>query len=335
MKKVLILVMTLLLSETAFANVTSESNDVLMKKGMWKDPTTGLIWDRCRAGFTWNGTTCYYTGNSLQNVFEFDEAVIRAREHKLGGYTDWRLPTVLELRTLVRCSKGFKSNYRKKSLELPSGRKVDVLNLCRKGSSRPTIDEKIFPNTPFSSIHSTETSTIANSKGTEIQTVSFLNGWIHSDFKGGGYGTYANYLRLVRGGTSNGDDVYLAFFENEEKENKIKSAIAEKERKAEEEKRRKEELERQRIARAKAKAEEEKARKARLARKRACAKFQKRLKIGDNTNYGMVTSLKTNIVKVQSSESECSQRDYKYKCLNWTSKVVEEWVKRSKICPND
>jgi hypothetical protein len=33
-----------------------ENNDTLMPKGIWKDPTTGLIWSRCSVGqgMGWN-----------------------------------------------------------------------------------------------------------------------------------------------------------------------------------------------------------------------------------------------------------------------------------------
>lgn len=46
--------------------VPNTDNSYLMPKGMWKDPDTGLIWDRCNAGQTWNGTTCVGTAIKVE-----------------------------------------------------------------------------------------------------------------------------------------------------------------------------------------------------------------------------------------------------------------------------
>jgi len=58
-------VFALVFMPPAFA--AGETNDTLMPKGMWKDPATGLIWDRCSLGQTWDGATC--TGNAEKYHF--------------------------------------------------------------------------------------------------------------------------------------------------------------------------------------------------------------------------------------------------------------------------
>jgi hypothetical protein len=41
-----------------FQNSFADENTELMSKGMWKDPSTGLIWSRCTFGSSWNGDKC-------------------------------------------------------------------------------------------------------------------------------------------------------------------------------------------------------------------------------------------------------------------------------------
>lgn len=73
-----------------------------------------------------------------------------------------------------------------------------------------------------------------------------------------------------------------------------------------------------------------------LAQKKRNAKvkaFRKRVKVGDDTSDGIVIKIKGNLIKIQSNNSQCSQRDYKNNCVNWINTPVEKWVKRSKIYP--
>ncbi len=56
---------------------------------------SGLIWQKCLAGQTWDGNAC--TGSAIP--YRWDDA--RALTSHLAGKHDWRLPTVEELLTLV------------------------------------------------------------------------------------------------------------------------------------------------------------------------------------------------------------------------------------------
>jgi serine/threonine-protein kinase len=53
-----------------------------------RDHATGLMWTKCEAGGLWNHVT-------------MQEAVDRLNRTRLGGYDDWRRPTVPELMSLL------------------------------------------------------------------------------------------------------------------------------------------------------------------------------------------------------------------------------------------
>ena len=83
--------------------------------GTVTDPTTGLTWMRCSMGQTWDGSTC--TGTP--STYTFDQA--NALTTAFAGKSDWRMPNIRELQTIVNRS---------------------VYN--------PAIDSAAFPNTPDS-----------------------------------------------------------------------------------------------------------------------------------------------------------------------------------------
>lgn len=75
------------------------------------DKVTGLVWARCSAGQTWNGSTC--AGSAVG--FTLDGAFALAKQT-----TGWRLPSVKELSSLVD-----------------------------EGCQLPSIDSVGFPNAPI------------------------------------------------------------------------------------------------------------------------------------------------------------------------------------------
>lgn len=72
------------------------SKFVINSNGTLTDNRTGLIWQRCAAGQVWTGTGC--SGEPAQ--FSQDEADEVTSD--FAGYTDWRLPRVRELQTIVK-----------------------------------------------------------------------------------------------------------------------------------------------------------------------------------------------------------------------------------------
>ena len=89
--------------------------------GVVQHEPTGLQWSRCALGQAWSGGRC----NGAATVFYWNEARDAIDQlnasGELAGWSDWRLPTVDELRSIVE--------------------------ECRE---TPAINTDIFPNTPWS-----------------------------------------------------------------------------------------------------------------------------------------------------------------------------------------
>ncbi len=96
-----------------FAQDTPTSDFTDNGDGTVTHQKTGLTWMRCSLGQTWTGTTCSGTAqtysyyNAIQQTANF------------AGYSDWRLPNIAELQTIVE-----RDNY------------------------YPAINTELFPNTP-------------------------------------------------------------------------------------------------------------------------------------------------------------------------------------------
>jgi hypothetical protein len=114
--------------------------------GTAKDTETGLIWMRCSVGQEWNGKTC--TGEAKE--FTGEEA--KAIRLEFAGYTDWRLPNIEELRTLVFCSNGIPAKF---SLgKDASDKELGCGGEPNQDHASPTIVQEVFPNTPSSFVWS-------------------------------------------------------------------------------------------------------------------------------------------------------------------------------------
>lgn len=131
--------------------------------GTVTDTRTGLMWKQCSEGQTWGAGTC--TGAASR--FNWSQALAHAETATFAGYSDWRLPNIKELRSLVE--------------------------ECR---FYPAINVAMFPNTPSSSFWSASPTA---SHTPDAWTVNFPRGFatssgIHlfhnSDFE--------TYVRLVR-----------------------------------------------------------------------------------------------------------------------------------------
>ena len=129
---------------------TSPSVDFIDNKdGTVTHKKTGLMWQRCSIGQTWNGTTC--TG--LASTMTWDNAT--KQSSSFANYNDWRLPTQKELQTIVEY-----------------------------GNYNPAINISVFPNTP--SVWFLSSSPHADYTGI-LWFVSFRNGYNGFDSKDGRY----------------------------------------------------------------------------------------------------------------------------------------------------
>ncbi len=120
---------------------------------------TGLMWKRCSEGQTWNGTTC--TG--FLTAYTWKLALQRGAHASFAGHTDWRVPTVKDLRSIVE-----------------------------KQCTNPAINAVIFPTTASKWYWSASQSAV---NATYAWLIAFNDGDESVGRKNGSY-----YVRLVRGG---------------------------------------------------------------------------------------------------------------------------------------
>jgi Protein of unknown function (DUF1566)/Ankyrin repeats (many copies)/TerB-C domain len=127
--------------------------------GTVTDRRTGLTWMRCASGQTWDGTTC--TGEI--NAYTWNEAMTLHSTY--AGHSDWRLPNIDELRSIVDSE-----------------------------SRGPAIDTKAFPITTSPYFWSSSVGTHGSSYA---WLVGFEQGQAGFDAKSGRFA-----VRHVRGGKS-------------------------------------------------------------------------------------------------------------------------------------
>ena len=141
-------------------NVTPSSPDsrfVTNADGTVLDDDTKLIWMRCSLGQSWDGSSCSGTPSEV----DWQTALSEAQEFEFAEYSDWRLPDIKELSSIVE-------------------------QQCY----NPSINETVFPGTPAEQYW---TSSPYISSAVYGWNVSFYLGYNHHDKK-----TKPLLVRLVR-----------------------------------------------------------------------------------------------------------------------------------------
>jgi hypothetical protein len=134
--------------------------------GTVTDTSTGLMWDQCSLGQTQGTNACSGTAQTYTWEAAHTQVGTVLKSGNYKGYGDWRLPSVVELRTLV------------------------------KSGSAPTIDTTVFPATQ-SDYYWTSTNYALVPSYAWI--VNFYDGYTFAYGKAN-----SNYVRLVRSGQSFG-----------------------------------------------------------------------------------------------------------------------------------
>jgi hypothetical protein len=128
--------------------------------GTITDSATGLIWQKCSAGL---GTTIGNCSTGSISSYTWSSAISYCEGLTLGGRSDWRLPNINELGSIIDYTK----------------------------SSNPTIDSTAFPNTQ--SYYYWSSSTYAQNTS-YAWVVYFYGGGVYNGYKTSNY-----YVRCVTG----------------------------------------------------------------------------------------------------------------------------------------
>lgn len=142
----------------------------IVQDGIATDTETGLTWLRFAHGQTWQNGTAVGGARQVDWQMAFYEARDFNRQGGYADYTDWRLPTIDELKTLINRIKGKKSNY---------------------------IDADVFPNNDRSFWSSSPYAVGYSGDTSEAWTVGFRR--FFGDSRGINKGR-GNAVRFVRGG---------------------------------------------------------------------------------------------------------------------------------------
>lgn len=165
----------------------AETDAELMASGQWRDPATGLIWMRCSIGQTWTGGTCSGTPITLnwQDANDYFELF---NQDGFAGHKNWRLPKIEELAKIRICSKGWGHDIKfvggsYKDLGIQKAQLPKALSVphhCAQGSSAPTVNVDIFPNTSSLSYWSATPSNVIQGNAWNIH---FHNGHLFEHYK--------------------------------------------------------------------------------------------------------------------------------------------------------
>jgi len=182
-----------LIMATVFPQAWANDFDVY-SEGIVTDKLSGLMWMRCSVGQVWDGGTC--TGEAAK--LSWHEAMKTGKDFHFAGMSDWRVPRIEELNSLVYCSSGKRAAFKKNN----SGEFYD--GPCMGDFQMPTINQEIFPNTPVACWYWSSSS--AAYVAYRAWGLHFAAGVVGNSFKDAIWGSWTErrttgrdcYVRLVR-----------------------------------------------------------------------------------------------------------------------------------------
>ncbi len=82
---------------------TPTEDFVINTDGTVTHTKTGLTWMRCSVGQVWNNAqqVCVDDGNVANDRYDWNNAVSMVDQYSYGGHSDWRLPNIKELASIV------------------------------------------------------------------------------------------------------------------------------------------------------------------------------------------------------------------------------------------
>lgn len=280
--------------------------DDLQKQGMWQDPRTGLIWSRCLVAATWDGSDCTQQGR--KQAGSLLEAVYAASEVRVGGYSDWRIPTPEEIDSLRDCSGDQGPGDAKTEYPGNDGRTRRTFAKCKWGG-----EPKLGTKEAFSTTTNWDKSSWLVSPDPERPWIVYDG--VLQPYDGQQSGPLS--IRVVRGGKIPAFYSQLlaqaqSFHDKQVADNKLKQ----------------QEAQQATMARAQAK-QQEAAEYARLTKE-----LQKNVKPGDRVPFGLVLEVKGDLVKLQTYEQQCTIWFNSSTCQRYEMVVAgEKWVRRDELRP--
>jgi len=149
--------------------------------GTVTDITTHLQWQRFHVGQRWENKGVVGERDTLT----FDQAAEVAQQCNYLGYTDWRVPTIDELKSLIYSSSGLPKTWN------------DTGKMCEGDYQRPTICLEAFPWPDYEDdwdLVGWSSSTSANNSSA-AWSINFDDGFTNNYFR-----SYDRHVRLVRSG---------------------------------------------------------------------------------------------------------------------------------------
>ena len=283
----------LLVSGVAQAECTFFTGWVDNKDGTVTDPRNGLIWKRCNEGSEFKNGECVGWGTNKSWVLA-QEIVAQANQNKYLGRSDWRLPTEGEFKAVLS-SDDCSGSARSENV---ASKAIATQSTELWSSSSKQVERS------FMGGHPTQETRVFS---VNFRSGSNINGKQSNNFNDYYSASDVNYVRLVRSGQVLGGTASPEF-ENELTDKKAT------------------------IARQQA-AEAARQRVEAQAYERKLAAFRKSLNEGDDTSSGVVIQVKGNLIKIQTNDSQCSQRNYEGSCTNYINTPAEKWFKRSEVYP--